>query len=76
MIVSNITNSKKEKEIIFPCLMECYINNKLVVFLMFEPDEGTIVYSDHPEYVIGEYNSDWNIKDLELFNDTIILSNE
>ena len=71
----NTTNKdKKQLEWNFPCLGQ--IRSIDVVVLFCEEEMGTIVHSTEEEYETGYYCEMWVMKDFDLYDGEITLSND
>ena len=73
--MNSVVKNKKEKEIIkYPCLMI----NKVYGFvvLMTKYETGTVIANtDKKIWDIGHYSENWNMLEMEPFDELIILEN-
>ena len=77
---SRISKGTIEKNITYPSLkVHTNKENESIIVLFTERNTGTIVYSERPDQLVGEYGGRdaccWIEEDFYAFNGTIELSN-
>lgn len=74
---SIIKRSEEAETISYPCLKEFEGSLGSYIVLFTKPATGMIVFSNHPDFSMGEYLDDSFLENrFRLFNGTIELSNE
>lgn len=66
----------KNQENIYPYLGEAYWVSGRVVVLFSKKTTGTVIYSTHSDWKVGDYNDKWDISKFHPYDDAIELLNE
>lgn len=75
MIKATVGEQKTQKVKDFPKLMKLS-STKKVIFLFETSSNCTCLYSEHPDWGVGEHCADLNIDIFEDFNEPITLQNQ